>query len=62
MKDNTKVLYKVNQFYDQDSDSGIIYNDSSFNINWPCEEKDIVISEKDKKLLNFNRLEDLLDF
>ena len=62
LKDNTKVLYKVNQFYDQDSDSGIIYNDSSFNISWPCEENNIVISEKDKKLLNFNKLEDLLDF
>jgi len=62
LTENTKVLYKVNQFYDQESDSGIIYNDPSFNIKWPCVEKDMIISEKDKKLLSYSELEELLDF
>lgn len=42
--------YKVDNFYNKQSEGGIIYNDPDLNINWGVEENDIIVSEKDKVL------------
>tara|TARA_B100000214_G_scaffold259758_1_gene191690 strand:- start:598 stop:1131 length:534 start_codon:yes stop_codon:yes gene_type:complete len=54
LKDETKVLYKVDNYYNLESESGIIWNDSFLNIDWPQLEEPFLISEKDKKLKSFN--------
>jgi dTDP-4-dehydrorhamnose 3,5-epimerase len=51
LEDNTEFLYKVDNFYAPESDSGIIWNDPTLNISWPVEEP--TLSEKDAKLQNF---------
>ena len=40
--------YKVDNYYDKDSDKGINFN--SFNIDWKIDHNDIKLSDKDKKL------------
>lgn len=40
------VLYKATNEYDKESECGLIWNDSTVNINWPF--KPTYISEKDK--------------
>ena len=41
--------YKCDNFYNKESEGAIIWNDKSLNIDWKVQEKDIVLSEKDKK-------------
>ena len=45
--------YKVDNVYSQEHESGINYQDKSLNIDWVVKEEDIIISSKDKMLLNF---------
>lgn len=58
LKDNTEFQYKCTEYYTPEYDSGIIWNDEDINIKWDFEkygfcEKDILLSDKDKKLQTF---------
>ncbi|OYX28463.1 MAG: dTDP-4-dehydrorhamnose 3,5-epimerase [Flavobacteriales bacterium 32-35-8] len=39
--------YKCDNFYNKESEGGIIYNDNSLNIDWKLNEEEFIISEKD---------------
>ena len=54
LENNTIFAYKCDNFYNKESEGGIIYNDSFLNIDWMLEENEIELSEKDKVLPNFN--------
>lgn len=41
-------FYKCDNFYNKESEGGIIYNDKTININWSFPMSDLIISEKDK--------------
>lgn len=44
----TAILsYKCDNFYNKESEEGIIYNDSTLNIDWKLPEDSLIISEKD---------------
>ena len=49
------VNYKVDGFYNPDSDSGLIWNDKDLSINWSIDVKPI-LSVKDLKLMSFREL------
>jgi dTDP-4-dehydrorhamnose 3,5-epimerase len=55
LEDNTEFMYKVDNFYAPESDSGIIWNDPDLNIDWPIKEP--TLSEKDGKLQYFKDFE-----
>ena len=46
--------YKVDNYYNPGSESGILWNDSDLNIDWKINKAEIVVSEKDTKLQSFN--------
>ncbi len=54
LKDDTSVMYKVDNYYCKDYEFGIAYNDSYLNIDWKIPVEDIIVSDKDKKLDNFD--------
>ena len=45
--------YKCDNYYDKESEAGIIYNDSTLNINWLLPEQELILSDKDKILPTF---------
>jgi dTDP-4-dehydrorhamnose 3,5-epimerase len=49
------VNYKVDEYYNPDSDSGLIWNDKDLSINWSIDVKPI-LSVKDLKLVSFREL------
>lgn len=53
LEDNTMVSYKCDNYYNKEAESGVVYNDSDLGIDWRLKEKEVVISEKDRKLIKF---------
>ena len=47
LEDNTEFMYKVDNFYAPESDSGLLWSDTDLNIDWPIENP--ILSEKDGK-------------
>ena len=56
LEDHTIFSYKCDNFYNKASESGIIYNDKTLNIDWGVSEKDLIISEKDIQLPTFENV------
>ena len=54
LSDIAEILYKTDEYYHPESDSGIIYNDPKLNIDWKLDDKEIILSDKDKKLLKLS--------
>lgn len=49
LEDNTEFLYKCDEFYHPEADSGIVWNDPDLSIDWPMKEN-LIVSEKDLRL------------
>ncbi len=45
--------YKVDNYYNKDSEGGIVYNDPTLNIDWGIDTFFAQVSDKDKKLPKF---------
>lgn len=56
LEDNTLFSYKCDNYYNKDSERGIIYNDKTLNIDWGAKLEDINLSEKDSNLPTFESL------
>ena len=50
LSETAEILYKTDEYYHPESDAGIIFNDPDLNINWECDQQEIILSEKDKVL------------
>lgn len=53
LSNSATFFYKCDNYYNKESEGGIIYNDSSLNIDWKLPESDFIISDKDKNLPSF---------
>jgi len=53
LSEKAEVLYKCDAFYNKESESGIIYNDASLNIDWNIPAGKEIISEKDLRQPSF---------
>jgi dTDP-4-dehydrorhamnose 3,5-epimerase len=56
------VLYKCDQFYNKESEGGIIYNDPSLNIDWKIPAANRVVSDKDLRLPRFTDCRNNFEF
>jgi dTDP-4-dehydrorhamnose 3,5-epimerase len=55
MEDETEVCYKVTDFYHPGDESGLRWDDSSLNIDWPLSEiKSITVNQKDSSYPPFS--------
>jgi dTDP-4-dehydrorhamnose 3,5-epimerase len=50
LSETAEFFYKCDNFYNKDSEGGIIYNDSGLNIDWQLPIDDIKVSQKDIEL------------
>ena len=48
LSETATFFYKCDNFYNKESEGGIIYNDETINIDWQFSFKNLIISEKDK--------------
>ena len=56
LSESAILSYKVDNYYNPESESGIIWNDPDLNIDWKINKKEIIVSEKDKSLPTFNNI------
>lgn len=56
LSETATFFYKCDNFYNKESEGGIIYNDKRLGIDWGMDENDLIISEKDKVLPSFENL------
>jgi len=59
LEDNTEVMYKVTAPYSPESERGIAWNDEELAIDWPIENREPILSEKDT---NYPELRSLPEF
>ena len=48
LSETATFFYKCDEFYNKESEAGIIFNDPSLNIDWQFPASKLIISEKDK--------------
>lgn len=53
LADNTLVSYKVDNYYEPQSESGLIWSDPDLAIDWPAEAQPVILSDKDQALPDF---------
>lgn len=52
-EDETVFFYKCDNYYNKQSEAGLIYNDETVKINWQFNIDDVLLSDKDKLLPSF---------
>jgi len=53
LADNTEVLYKVDDVYAPDCDTGLFWDDPDIAIDWPVARAEVLTSDKDARLPAF---------
>ena len=54
LSESATFAYKCDNFYDKESEGGVLYNDEGLAIDWKLPLNDIILSEKDKHQLPFS--------
>ena len=57
LSEQTIILYKCDNFYNPQSEGGVLYNDPALNIDWKVDAAKAIISDKDKILQTFAQVE-----
>ena len=58
LEDGTEVIYKTSNYYAPRHERGILWNDPDLKINWPLDEDQAIVADRDRK---FPRLRDAAD-
>jgi dTDP-4-dehydrorhamnose 3,5-epimerase len=53
LSEQATFQYKVDNVYNAGSEGGIIFDDATLSIDWMIPQKDLILSEKDRKLQSF---------
>ena len=57
LEDETRFVYKVDNYYFPDSERGIAFNDPELGIDWKLNQNDLKLSMKDSNLTLFSKAE-----
>jgi len=57
LSETAVFAYKCDNYYNKESDGGILYNDPDLAIDWQIPETDIQLSEKDRQQARFNSVD-----
>ena len=57
LSEQTTILYKCDNFYNPQSEGGVLYNDPALGIDWKVDAANAVVSDKDRNLPIFSRVE-----
>ena len=49
-----EILYKCDEFYNKESEGGLMYNDPAYKIDWGLSESEVILSEKDQEYKPFS--------
>jgi dTDP-4-dehydrorhamnose 3,5-epimerase len=50
LENDTIVSYKCDNYYNSESEFGVVYNDENLNIDWKLNPDEIILSDKDREL------------
>ena len=56
LSETAVISYKVDNYYNPNFESGVLWNDLDLNIDWKINKKEIIVSDKDKSLPTFNNI------
>ena len=56
LSESAIVSYKVDNYYDPNYESGVLWNDTDLNIDWKIKADEIILSEKDRNLLPLSKI------
>ena len=56
LSESAHVIYKVDNYYNKDSEKSIIWDDNQLSINWPLTNQDPIISKKDLEGISIKEL------
>lgn len=62
LEDDTIFVYKVDNYYSPQCDSGIAFDDENLNINWILEKEELKLSPKDTTQPKLNETNNLFEF
>lgn len=54
LSDTAIFAYKCDNFYNKESEGGVLWNDKTINVNWQLPLEDIILSDKDVVLTTFS--------
>jgi dTDP-4-dehydrorhamnose 3,5-epimerase len=57
LSDSADVMYKCDALYNKQSESGLIFNDPSLQIDWKLSAAEMIVSEKDLVLPTFDSID-----
>lgn len=55
LSETAEFLYKATNYYHPESEGGIIWNDKNISIDWPIDNNNIILSQKDIALLSIGQ-------
>lgn len=61
LSDTAEILYKCDDYYNKESEGGLMFNDKAFNIDWKVPENQILLSDKDAIYTSFQEFESKFD-
>ena len=53
LSENAVFAYKCDNFYNKESEGSVKFNDPDLNIDWKIDEKEAILSDKDKNAPSF---------
>ncbi len=55
LSETAEFLYKATNYYHPESEGGIIWDDKNISIDWPIDNNNIILSQKDMALLSIGQ-------